>query len=127
MSKLIRIKYYESPIEANRDKQILLENGIESFIANEQTIQSDWLLYQAIGGLQLQVFEEDVEKAKEILQNFEENEEVALEVEHTIENPEYDFTCPKCGSNHIYQYEKPDGIFGVSWLLLGFPVVILDN
>ena len=124
MSKLIRIKYYESPIEANRDKQILLENGIESFIANEQTIQSDWLLYQAIGGLQLQVFEEDVEKAKEILQNFEENEEVALEVEHTIENPEYDFTCPKCGSNHIYQYEKPDGIFGVSWLLLGFPVKV---
>ncbi|MFN8363988.1 MAG: DUF2007 domain-containing protein [Cloacibacterium normanense] len=77
MSKLIRIKYYESPIEANRDKQILLENGIKSFIANEQTIQSDWLS-QAIGGLQLQVFEEDVEKAKEILKNFEENEEVAL-------------------------------------------------
>ncbi len=23
-----------------------------------------------------------------------------------IENPEYDFTCPKCGSNHIYQYES---------------------
>lgn len=124
MSKLIRIKYYESPIEANRDKQILLENGIKSFIANEQTIQSDWLLSQAIGGLQLQVFEEDVEKAKEILKNFEENEEVALEVEHTIENPEYDFTCPKCNSNHIYQYEKPDGIFGVSWLLLGFPVKV---
>ncbi|MFN8362814.1 MAG: hypothetical protein U0T85_04065 [Cloacibacterium normanense] len=41
MSKLIRIKYYESH-EANRDKQILLEK-IESFIANEQTIQSDWL------------------------------------------------------------------------------------
>ena len=124
MSKLIRIKYYENSIEANRDKQILAENRIESFIANEQTIQSDWLLSQAIGGLQLQVFEENVEKAKEILQNFEENEEVALEVEHTIENPEYDFTCPKCGSNHIYQYEKPDGIFGVSWLLLGFPVKV---
>ena len=69
--KLIRIKYYESAIEANRDKQILLENGIESFIANEQTIQSDWLLSQAIGGLQLQVFEENVEKAKEILRNFD--------------------------------------------------------
>ena len=65
---LIRLKYYESAIEANRDKQILAENGIESFIANEQTIQSDWLLSQAIGGLQLQVFEENVEKAKEILQ-----------------------------------------------------------
>ncbi len=110
MSKLIRIKYYESAIEANRDKQILAENSIESFIANEQTIQSDWLLSQAIGGLQLQVFEE--------------NEEVALEVEHTIENPEYDFTCPKCGSNHIYQHEKPDGIFGVSWLLIGIPIKV---
>lgn len=120
--KLVRIKYYENAIEANRDKQILLENGIESYIANEQTIQSDWLLSQAIGGLQLQVFEENLEKAKEILQNFEENEEVVLEVEHTIENPDFDFVCPKCGSNHIYQNERPDGIFGISILLIGLPI-----
>ncbi|WP_292008341.1 DUF2007 domain-containing protein [Chryseobacterium sp.] len=127
MSDLIRIKYYENAIEANRDKQILEESGIQSFIANEQLIQSDWLLSQAVGGIQLQVFEEEVEKAKQILEDYKENEEYSLEVEHTIPNPEFDFTCPRCGSNHIYQDEKPGGVFGVSWLFLGFPVKIPGN
>ncbi|WP_419870033.1 putative signal transducing protein [Chryseobacterium sp. CT-SW4] len=127
MSDLIRIKYCENAIEANRDKQILEENGIQSFIANEQLIQSDWLLSQAVGGIQLQVFEDDLEKAKEVLENYKENEEYSLEVEHTIPNPEFDFVCPKCGSNHIYQDEKPGGLFGISWLFLGFPLKIPAN
>ncbi len=103
MSDLIRFKFYETALEANRDKQILAENGINSFIANEQLIQSDWLLSQAVGGIQLQVFENDVEKAKEVLQDYNDNEKFTLEVEHTISDPEFDFVCPKCGSNHIYR------------------------
>lgn len=124
MSKLVRINYYNNAIEANRDKQLLAENDIVSFIANEQTIQSDWLLSQAIGGLQLQVFEEDLEKSKQILLDFENEEKVSLEVEHTIDNPEFDFVCPQCGSNHLYQSEEPDGIFGISWLFIGIPLKI---
>ncbi len=120
MSDLVRIKYYQNAIEANRDKQILAEEGVESWIANEQTVQSDWLLSQAIGGIQLQVFEEDREKALKILDEFA-SEETALEAEHTIEDPEFDFLCPACGSNHIYRDEKPGGIFGISILLLGIP------
>lgn len=51
MSDLVRFKFYETALEANRDKQILAENSINSFIANEQLIQSDWLLSQAVGGI----------------------------------------------------------------------------
>ena len=124
MSKLIRIKYYDNAISANRDKQILAEYGIESWIANEQTVQSDWLLSQAIGGIQLQVFEENYEKAKEIVETLETEDTYALEVEHTIENPDFNFVCPKCGSNHIYRDEKPGGLFGISILLLMIPAKI---
>ena len=123
MNKLIRLKNYENAIEANRDKQLLTENDINSFIANEQTIQSDWLLSQAIGGIQLQVFESDLEKAKEILINQTNEPKEELEVEFTISNPEFDFVCPKCGSNHIYQEEKPAGVFVVLWLLTGIPLL----
>lgn len=122
MATLVQFKYYTNSLEANRDKQILKDNGLESFIANEQTIQSDWLLSQALGGIQLQVFDDEKEKAIEIINNFLENEHTSLEVEHTILNPEFDFTCPKCGSNHLYRDENPGGLFGVSLLVLGFPL-----
>ena len=69
--------------------------------------------FSAIGGLQLQVFEENVEKAKEILQKFVENEEFALVVEHTIEKTQNMILLVlNVVQNHIYQYEKPDGILG---------------
>ncbi|MDC8105209.1 hypothetical protein ACNFU2_09920 [Chryseobacterium sp. PTM-20240506] len=116
MSKLVRFKFYETALEANRDKQILAEKGLNSFIANEQLIQSDWLLSQAVGGIQLQVFEDDLGKATEILKDYKENENIALEVEHTIEDPEFDFVCPKCGSNHIYRDDSATSFFGVSIL-----------
>ncbi|CAH0278496.1 DUF2007 domain-containing protein [Chryseobacterium sp. WG14] len=127
MANLILLRFHDNALEANRDKQILAENGINSFIANEQLIQSDWLLSQAVGGIQLQVFENDLEKAKQILQDYKDNEEYSLEVDHTIENPEFSFVCPKCGSNHIYQDEKPGGIFGISWLIIGIPIKIPKN
>lgn len=122
MPNLVKFKYYSNSIEANRDKQILASHGLQSFIANEQTIQSDWLLSQALGGIQLQVFDNEKEKAEQILQNFLDNELAKLEVEHTIPNPDFDFTCPKCGSNHLYRDENPGGLFGVSLLVLGFPL-----
>ncbi|MDH6250785.1 putative RNA-binding Zn-ribbon protein involved in translation (DUF1610 family) [Chryseobacterium sp. H1D6B] len=116
MSDLVKFKFYETALEANRDKQILSENGINSFIANEQLIQSDWLLSQAVGGIQLQVFEEDLEKATQVLLDYSKNEKVSLEVEHTIEDPKFDFVCPKCGSNHIYRDDSATSFFGVSLL-----------
>lgn len=116
MSELVKFKFYETALEANRDKQILAENDINSFIANEQLIQSDWLLSQAVGGIQLQVFEEDLEKSNQILNDYKENEKVSLEVEHTIADPKFDFVCPKCGSNHIYRDDSATSFFGVSLL-----------
>lgn len=127
MSGLVRLKYCENALEANRDKQILAESGINSFIANEQLIQSDWLLSQAVGGIQLQVFEEDLEKAKEVLADYKDSEAFSLEVEHTIEDPDFDFVCPECGSNHIYRDERPSGGFGLGILILGIPANIPKN
>ncbi|MCY0968655.1 putative signal transducing protein [Chryseobacterium wangxinyae] len=114
MSDLVKFKFYETALEANRDKQILAENDIQSFIANEQTIQSDWLLSQALGGIQLQVFENDFESAEKILNDYHENDKFSLDVEHTVENPKFDFVCPKCGSNHIYKDDSSTSFFGIS-------------
>ncbi|MBW8524367.1 DUF2007 domain-containing protein [Chryseobacterium chendengshani] len=114
MSDLVKFKFYETALEANRDKQILAENNIQSFIANEQTIQSDWLLSQALGGIQLQVFEDDFANAGKILTDYHENNKFSLEVEHTVGDPKFDFVCPKCGSNHIYRDDSSTSFFGIS-------------
>ena len=114
MNDLVKFKFYETALEANRDKQILAENDIQSFIANEQTIQSDWLLSQALGGIQLQVFENDFENAGKILSDYHENNKFSLEVEHTVSDPKFDFVCPKCGSNHIYRDDSSTSFFGIS-------------
>jgi len=116
MSDLVKFKFYETALDANRDKQILAENDIQSFIANEQTIQSDWLLSQALGGIQLQVFEDDFENAEKILTDYHENNKFSLEVEHTVADPKFDFFCPKCGSNHIYRDDSSTSFFGISLL-----------
>lgn len=116
MNNLVKFKFYETALQANRDKQILAENGINSFIANEQLIQSDWLLSQAVGGIQLQVFEKDFHKAEKILKEYNENENFALEAEHTIDNPDFDFVCPECGSNHLYKDDSSTSFFGISIL-----------
>lgn len=116
MNNLVKFKFYENALEANRDKQILAESNVQSFIANEQLIQSDWLLSQAVGGIQLQVFENDFEQAEKILKDYQENEKFSLEVEHTVENPEFDLVCPKCGSNHIYRDDSATSFFGISIL-----------
>ncbi|KUJ50670.1 DUF2007 domain-containing protein [Chryseobacterium sp. JAH] len=114
MNDLVKFKFYETALEANKDKQILAENDIQSFIANEQTIQSDWLLSQALGGIQLQVFENDFENAEKILSDYHENNKFSLEVEHTVSDPKFDFVCPKCGSNHIYRDDSSTSFFGIS-------------
>lgn len=116
MNNLVKFKFYETALQANRDKQILAENGINSFIANEQLIQSDWLLSQAVGGIQLQVFEKDFHEAEKILKEYNENENFALEAEHTIDNPDFDFVCPECGSNHLYKDDSSTSFFGISIL-----------
>ncbi|MDR6404075.1 MULTISPECIES: hypothetical protein [Chryseobacterium] len=63
MKELVKFKFYESILQANRDREILAESGINSFTANEYLIQSNWLYSQAVGGIQLWVFEENIEKA----------------------------------------------------------------
>jgi rubredoxin len=44
-------------------------SGIPSFLPDEMTLQNYWLWTNAIGGIRIQVAEEDVERAREILRD----------------------------------------------------------
>ena len=49
-------------------------SGIESFIPDEFTVQNDWALITAVGGIRLLVAPENFEEAKKIYLEFTEQE-----------------------------------------------------
>jgi predicted RNA-binding Zn-ribbon protein involved in translation (DUF1610 family) len=53
--------------EAQVVQSHLRGSGIQAFIPDEFTVQNDWMWTNAIGGIRVQVPEQDVDRAKEIL------------------------------------------------------------
>ncbi|CAN5560371.1 hypothetical protein BH09VER1_BH09VER1_38730 [soil metagenome] len=85
--------------------------GIAVFIQDENTVQVDWLLSDAIGGVRVQVGDEDVEAANLIL------------FEDTEAPPEDCPMCPFCSSVHTTPDERPRRITVRAILLLGLPLL----
>lgn len=57
---------FRHPHEAYLFQSLLEGNGIQSFITDDNTIQTDWLLSNAIGGVKVTVADEDLARATEI-------------------------------------------------------------
>ncbi|HTO36420.1 MAG TPA: DUF2007 domain-containing protein [Flavobacterium sp.] len=66
--------------------------GIRTFLADSLTIDTDPLVSNAIGGVKLQVWEEDIEKAKAIL------DEISR---YSVDNNGNAIQCPKCKNNKV--------------------------
>jgi Putative prokaryotic signal transducing protein len=65
---MVTIRTCFSLPEAQVIQSHLLGSGIEAFLPDELTVQNYWLWTNAIGGVRVQVLEEDAERAEEILQ-----------------------------------------------------------
>jgi hypothetical protein len=78
------ISTYTKPEEANLAASFLRGNGVFCSVRDENTVNQDWLYSNAIGGVKLEVADEDFEKAKEIL-NLPAEKGIILQ-------------CPHCGS-----------------------------
>jgi hypothetical protein len=94
-------------------------------------VVANWLYSNAVGGVKLQVREEDAENALGILadgpgeieweQEGEADEEDELAEEHEPEQ------CPRCASHRIHYEKYANRPFFLSWLLLGFPIPFLKK
>lgn len=62
------IATFSKPEEAHLLRMRLGSEGIEAFIQDENLVQMDWLLSNAVGGVRLQVADEDAEAALELIQ-----------------------------------------------------------
>ena len=64
---MVTIRTCYSLPEAQVIQSHLEGSGIEAFLPDELTVQNDWLWANAIGGVRVQVLEEDAERAAEVL------------------------------------------------------------
>jgi hypothetical protein len=63
-STLVTIRTYNHPLQANLVKARLETEGIEVFLADETTVYMNWFYSNAMGGVRLQVMNQDVQRAR---------------------------------------------------------------
>lgn len=90
--KFNQIANYQYTSEAYLFKGKLESEGVEVFLQNENTINTDPLLSNAVGGVKLFVKSEDVMKAKQIL---------AAIPAYSVNDKGELLTCPNCGATTI--------------------------
>ena len=112
----VTIKTYTFAHEAALAKAKLKEAGIDAFIKDELTIQTDHFMSQAVGGVKLQVHHIDIQNAKEVLSTFYEGQIVEAPVT-TIKVNQFNKKCPTCQSENYSINKAPRGI---SWLVILF-------
>lgn len=95
MSKFKQIANYQYTSEAYLFKGKLESEGVEVFLQNENTINTDPLLSNAIGGVKLFVKSEDVMKAKQILASIS---------EYSVDDTGKLLSCPNCNSQQIKMF-----------------------
>ena len=92
--KLITVQRLNTSIDAHLLQNYLESEGIDSFIQDEHTVDINPLFSNAIGGVRLQVREEDVEKAVEIIDTY--NHKPYLDKKGN------EIKCPQCESTRLY-------------------------
>ena len=107
------IATFSKPEEAHLFRTRLEATGIPAYVQDEHFIQMDWLYSNAIGGVRVQIADEDVEAAREFLAN--DSPQRAPDA--------VDVVCPNCRSNDTAPDELPRRISFLSLLLFNFPLL----
>src|ERR1700683_3568228 len=84
---MVTVRSCYSLLEAQVVQSHLEGSGIKAFLRDEFTVQNNWLWANAIGGIRVQLLEEDVERAAEV-----------LDEEPAADQTEAAKSCPHCGS-----------------------------
>jgi hypothetical protein len=111
------IRQYRDQAAAMMARSVLESAGIACLLRDENTVGMDWLWSNLMGGIRLQVAEEDVEAAEALLSQ-PIPESIAVEGEADFDQPH----CPRCGALDISVVNVNTKVGAASMLILGFPV-----
>ena len=127
---LVTIAIYPEPFEANLMRSKLLSEGIECILLDENTISVQPFYSIAIGGIKLQVNENDRARAMEILK---ESSPTPLHIVHVAESKPHrknhgkTIHCPECNSTSVYYERLTNGELVLCVLLLGIPLLFIKG
>jgi len=107
------IATFSKPEEAHLFRTRLEAAGIPAYVQDEHLIQMDWLYSNAIGGVRVQIADDDLQAAREFLVN-----------DSPQDSPDaVEVTCPSCGSQETAPDELPRRISFLSLLFFSFPLL----
>jgi hypothetical protein len=113
---MITIARFSTPEEAHLFRLRLASGGVEAFILDEHMVQMDWLISNAIGGVRVQIAEEDIEASRQILQDAPDDPDAAITV-----------TCPFCESITTRKKELTRRLSFLSLVVIGCPLPVAKN
>lgn len=116
-NELITIAYFTDAIEANIIKGRLAAEGVRVNIADQHYITMNWFLSNALGGVKLQVFQDDVPKAKRILKDLQQGEYEIKEDDNTNK-----ILCPHCGSDRVKHLKPNTGFILMMLYFFNLPI-----
>jgi len=94
--RLVTVRRYRDLAEALAGRSLLESAGIPAWIADENLVRMVWFYSNLVGGMRLQVDEQDEAAALEILE-----EAVPGTIPYGQEEVYIQPTCPKCGSVEV--------------------------
>ncbi|NRD22016.1 DUF2007 domain-containing protein [Winogradskyella litoriviva] len=107
----VTIAKFPYSTEAQIAKGRLEADGINVFLRDNLTIDTDPLVSQAIGGVKLKVLAKDEEKARAILQSIK---------AYSLDDNGNPIICPNCKSQHIEMYTTIKNLKSLFSFLIGF-------
>lgn len=113
---MVQVRSYDNYIPAHMMLQRLEEEGIRGYLKDEYTVTIDPILSNAIGGIKLMIYEEQVERAMELINRFEHEYKQAV-------------ACPQCHSSNIHYITQPNSVTNwftalLTWLFGNYAVTL---
>ncbi|MEM6581363.1 MAG: DUF2007 domain-containing protein [Pseudomonadota bacterium] len=112
---MITVARFSLPLDAQLARAKLESEGIPAFVADEHTINMQWLYSNALGGVRVQVPDVFAEEAIDLLRT---DFSSALIEERGVDLP----VCAKCGSNNLEPLTKGKKMAFIVFLFFNFPL-----
>ena len=111
--KLVTIKIFEFPHDAELLKATLENEGIPCALFDTEIVGLNPLYSNAVGGIKLKVNESDQARAIQVLEMLDQNQYERAGI-----------TCPNCGSNKVEPRKNFKGVKGILSLLVAIYFVV---